>query len=225
MISARMNDRSSPIVFRQETGRLGIQNPLDTAPRVHQVSLAATKHLTESLVDAQASFDLQLHTRTARTASQEAHRARIKDETIALTRRCRDNASMKSRDKRNCSNGAWLTVIPTTSNGTVLGQDEWRDSVRLRYNEAPQGMQSHCDGCNSAMTVEHTMSCKKGGLVTVQQLSSCHHARLLQLSGCHHARSLRMTIICHIPLCKITTTTTTHRGLIVLIPTHPTARE
>jgi hypothetical protein len=75
---------------------------------------------------------------------------------------------MKRRDKRNCSNGAWLTVIPTTSNGTILGRDEWRDSVRLRYNEAPQGMQSHCDGCNSAMTVEHAMSCKKGGLVTAR---------------------------------------------------------
>jgi hypothetical protein len=150
-----------------KTGGLGIQNPLDTAPRVHQVSLAATKHLTESLVDAQTSFDLQTHTRTARAASQEAHRGQIEDETIALTRRGRNNVSLKRRDKRNCSNGAWLTVIPTTSNGTVLGRDEW-DSVRLRYNKAPQGMQSHCDGCNSVMTVEHAMTCKKGGLVTAR---------------------------------------------------------
>jgi hypothetical protein len=135
-----------------KTGGLGIQNPLDTAPRVHQVSVAATKHLTASLVDDKVSFDLQLHTTTARTASHEAHRARIEDEMIALTRRGRVNASVSRRDKRNCSNGAWLTVIPNKLNGTDLARDEWRDSVRLRYNEAPQGMQSHCDGCNGAMT-------------------------------------------------------------------------
>ena len=40
---------------------------------------------------------------------------------------------------------------------------------------------------------------------------------------CHHARSLRMTIICHLPRCN--NTTTTHRGLKSLIPTHPTMRK
>jgi hypothetical protein len=147
---------------------MGIQNPLDTAPRVHQVSIAATKHLTTSLVDNEVSFDLQLHTKTACTASHEAHRARIEDEMIALSHRGQENASVACRDQRNCSNGAWLTVIPTTLNYTNLEKNEWRDSARLRNNLAPMGMQSHCDGCGAGMSVEHAMSCKKGGLVNAQ---------------------------------------------------------
>ena len=147
---------------------MGIQNPLDTAPRVHQLSIAATKHLTTSLVDNEVSFDLQLHTKTACTASHEAHRARIEDEMIALSRRGQENASVGRRDKRNCSNGAWLTVIPTTLNDTNLEKNEWQDSARLRNNLAPMGMQSHCDGCGAGMSVEHAMSCKKGGLVNAR---------------------------------------------------------
>ena len=44
-----------------KTGGLGIQNPLDTAPRVHSVLVAATKHLTASMVDDEVSFDVILH--------------------------------------------------------------------------------------------------------------------------------------------------------------------
>jgi hypothetical protein len=151
-----------------KTGGLGIQNPMDTAPRVHVVSLAATEHLTASLVDDTVLFDLGQHTKTAREASQAAHKGRIDNEMLALERWGRDNASMRRRDGRNCSNGAWLTVVPNKLNGTDLARDEWRDSARLRYNEAPQGMQSHCDGCNSGMSVEHALSCKTGGLVNAR---------------------------------------------------------
>jgi hypothetical protein len=89
-----------------KTGGLGIQNPLDMAPRVHSVSVAATKHLTASIVDDEVSFDLLLHTKTARTASQDAHCGRIEDEMLSLDRRGRENAWTRRRDKRNCSNGA-----------------------------------------------------------------------------------------------------------------------
>ena len=155
------SDQRQLLSHSVKTGGMGIQNPLDTAPRVHQVSLAATKHLTTSLVDDEVSFDLQLHTKTARTASHEAHRARIEDEMIALSRRGQENASVGRRDKRNCSNGAWLTVIPTTLNDTNLEKNEWQDSARLRNNLAPMGMQSHCDGCGAGMSVDSMLCLAK----------------------------------------------------------------
>jgi hypothetical protein len=42
-------------------GGLAIRNPVDTAPSVHRASLAATHHLTASLVDDQLRFDLGTH--------------------------------------------------------------------------------------------------------------------------------------------------------------------
>ena len=158
-------DLRQTLTHSVKTGGLGIQNPLDTAHRVHSISVAATGYLTSSLVNIDATFDIDEHNKTARLASQGAHKSRVDEELLSLTRRGEGNASMRRRDKRNTTNGAWLTVVPTEKNGTVLTGTEWRDSVGLRYNLSPQGMQCQCDGCNSAMTVEHALSCKKGGLV------------------------------------------------------------
>ncbi len=42
-------------------GGLAICNPVDTAPHVHKASLAATRHLTVSLVDPAIRFDPGAH--------------------------------------------------------------------------------------------------------------------------------------------------------------------
>ena len=34
---------------------------------------------------------------------------------------------------RAAKTGAWLTVLPSTVNGTELGAQEWRDNLFLRY--------------------------------------------------------------------------------------------
>ena len=159
------SDLRQTLTHSVKTGGLGILNPMDTAQRVHNISAAATGCLTASLIRNDGTFDIAEHNRTARTTTLEARKGRIEDELLSLTRRGEGNATKQRRDKRNTKNGAWLTVVPTEKNGTVLLANEWRDSVRLRYNFSPQGMQSHCDGCNSAMTVEHAMACKRGGLV------------------------------------------------------------
>ena len=159
------SDLQQTLTHSVKTGGMGILNPMDTAQRVHSISAAATGCLTASLIRNDGTFAIDEHNRTARKATQAARKSRIDDEMLSLTRRGEGNATKQRRDKRNTKNGAWLTVVPTEKNGTVLLPTEWRDSVKLRYNFSPQGMQTHCDGCNSAMTVEHALSCKKGGLV------------------------------------------------------------
>ena len=66
------------------------------------------------------------------------------------------------------NNGAWLTVLPYTVNGTELGAQEWRYALLLRYGLDPPDLPSHCDGCNAKFTISHVLECKKGGLVTAR---------------------------------------------------------
>ena len=72
---------------------------------------------------------------------------------------------MKKRLARIGESGAWLTQTPDKLNGTLLSMEEWRDNVRLQYGMRPVGLCERCDGCGAGFTVEHGLSCKKGGLV------------------------------------------------------------
>ena len=41
------------------------------------------------------------------------------------------------RMRQAAKTGAWLTVLPSTVNGTELGAQEWRDALFLQYGLEP----------------------------------------------------------------------------------------
>jgi hypothetical protein len=56
---------------------------------------------------------------------------------------------------RGKETGQWISVQPSTVNGTELSAQEYRDAF----------LQSYCDGCGQKFIVRHAHACKKGGLV------------------------------------------------------------
>ena len=68
----------------------------------------------------------------------------------------------QSRDKGASS---WLTAVPLVDQGLVLNKQEFRDSLRLRYNMPLSDLPSKCV-CGEKYTVCHALSCKKRGFVT-----------------------------------------------------------
>ena len=71
----------------------------------------------------------------------------------------------KNRLHRAIKNRAWLSAVPHRLNGTELSQEEFRDNLRLRYGLMPQDIPATCDGCGKKFSIEHALSCPKGGLV------------------------------------------------------------
>ena len=67
----------------------------------------------------------------------------------------------QSRDKGASS---WLTAVPLVDQGLVLNKQEFRESLRLRYNMPLSDLQRKCV-CGEKYTVCHALSCKKGGFV------------------------------------------------------------
>ena len=65
------------------------------------------------------------------------------------------------RDKGASS---WLTTVSLVDQGLVLNKQEFRDSLRLRYNVPLSDLPSKCV-CGEKYTVSHALSCKKGGFV------------------------------------------------------------
>jgi hypothetical protein len=67
--------------------------------------------------------------------------------------------------KRSASTGAWLTTLPNLLNGSDLSAEEFRDGDRLRLGLKPTSLPPRCNGCGEHFTIEHPMSCRKGGLI------------------------------------------------------------
>jgi hypothetical protein len=61
--------------------------------------------------------------------------------------------------------GQWLSVMPSTLNGTELSAQEFRDALLLRHARTPGDLPSHCDGCGAKFDV---CQCKVGGLVILR---------------------------------------------------------
>jgi hypothetical protein len=68
--------------------------------------------------------------------------------------------------------GIWLTLAPSTVNGTELSTQEFRDHLFLRYDKRPPDLPSHCDGCLVKFDICHALQCKTGGLVIM------HHNKI-----------------------------------------------
>ena len=58
----------------------------------------------------------------------------------------------------------WLNAIPYEEHGFSLNKQEFRDSIRLRYNMRLKNLAQKC-ACEQCFSVNHALNCKKGGFV------------------------------------------------------------
>ena len=70
----------------------------------------------------------------------------------------------QSRDKGASS---WLNAMPLADKSLALNKQEFRDSLRLRYDLPLVDLPSHCI-CGDKFTVSHALSCKKGGVCSAE---------------------------------------------------------
>jgi hypothetical protein len=67
---------------------------------------------------------------------------------------------------RGKDTGAWLSVLPSTLNGTALLAQEFQaDALSMRHAETPHNFLDKCNGCDAHFSLQHALGCKKGGLV------------------------------------------------------------
>ena len=157
---------------------LGLTNPVLAADSNYESSAAHTLGLSQSLRH-NIPLDVKRYLATTREIkAKERERNQKWSE-------CRLNLLLggldpgeKRRTRRAQTTGAWLTAMPSQSNGTDLSAEEFRDSIRIRYGLTPVGLPTKCDGCSQKFTVSHAMACKKGGLIVLRHnevMAEWHH--------------------------------------------------
>eukprot|EP00804_Cyclotella_cryptica_P008690 CCRYP_018533-RD/>CCRYP_018533-RD protein AED:0.12 eAED:0.12 QI:0/-1/0/1/-1/1/1/0/466 len=149
-------------------GGLAIRDPAGAASRLHRASTEATGVLVTSLLE-HTTLDIEAHAGCVRQAGAAARRERVEDgKKVVEALSLRQGPKVKKRLDRMKETGAWLAVIPDRFSGTALSLQEWHDNLSLRYGKTPRGLPRKCDGCGAGFTVEHGLSCKKGGLVSIR---------------------------------------------------------
>ena len=61
----------------------------------------------------------------------------------------------------------WLTVLPLSDHDFDLNKQQFWDALRLRYGWPIPNLQSKCV-CGSKFDLQHCMSCKKDGFITLR---------------------------------------------------------
>ena len=149
-------------------GGLGIQNPVLTADREYKASKLITQQLTEMIFNQDqdlSKLDRPLITKTKAELKLEkekcysAEKNRLENLiTSDPKRRAFSIASQKG-------SSSWLSALPLRSLGYCLNKKDFRDSLMLRYNWPIPDVANHCS-CGAKNSVNHALSCKKGGYVT-----------------------------------------------------------
>ena len=62
---------------------------------------------------------------------------------------------------------SWLTTLPIDEHGFALHKGAFRDAICLRYGWRPPRLATECV-CGNVITVDHALSCPRGGLPTLR---------------------------------------------------------
>ena len=157
----------SPPVKR---GGLGVRNTIEGAELAFSTSREATDCLVSSIL-LQDGFDQTLHKTKmieARKNHEEKQNAVDKDkldEMLAVLPADQKRAIRRIIDNK-CS--LWLTSLPLLKDNFDLSATEFRDALCVRYRKPLKRSFSRCDGCQQDFDLQHALSCKKGGLVTLR---------------------------------------------------------
>ena len=103
--------------------------------------------------------------------SKSSIKKKRKDKHLNILTSLREQMSSKNKRLNDIvqeqSSSSWLTVLPIKQLEFSLSKAEFWDAIYLRYGLPLKRLPSHC-GCSKVYTIQHALSCKKGGIVTLR---------------------------------------------------------
>ena len=151
-------------------GGLGIMDPTKSCSHNYHTSSSITEDIVKAILE-DYPFSLRDYSRSAseaKAASKESLlQANISALETALSSPTANTPSKRIIDRAK-STGIWLSIVPMTSTKSTLSSLEFCDALHLRYGMTPSNLPTHCDGCHAPFSVQHALTCKKGGLVTLR---------------------------------------------------------
>ena len=149
-------------------GGLELCNPVCLASHEYDASLKITEPLCKLLLSHDRQYpevkaDQLLQKSTVRSFKQQCYSRNSSDLHQQLS------SSLQLAVNLATEKGAssWLTTLPLEEYGFALHKSAFQDALALRYGWLPLRTPAHC-ACGSSFSVDHALSCPKGGLPSIR---------------------------------------------------------
>ena len=150
-------------------GGMGIENPVERSNEEFMTSSAVTENLTKIIYNQERDFQNYDKEKVKETITEMKSRKemRLDDELAQIIEIADDNMKRHLNLALEKGSGAWLSALPVQAWGYTLNKQEFRDSLCLRYGWSIPNTPSFCE-CGQKNSINHTLSCKKGGYVVMR---------------------------------------------------------
>ena len=166
-------------------GGLGIVNLSLISDLEYEYSREATMELTEAIFQQAPSY-IEDHDKLVKVKDKisSARRDFFKGKRSEIMLELNQNQKLQLDLASEKGASSWLSSLPLKSFGFVLNKQEFTDAIALRYNFTIKDSARKCV-CGEANTINHALSCKRGGYVSLRHNSLRDMiAELLRTAGC-----------------------------------------
>ena len=171
-------------------GGMGIVNPTNSSKH-YAASTKITENLSAMIFNQDEDFT-NYNLDEVKSCIAEVKRERDAEWMKELEEICHhaevDNKLQRTLELgQQKGSGAWLNALPIQALGYTLNKQEFRDSVCLRYGWNIPNTPSFCQ-CGKENSIDHTLSCKKGGYVGMRHNRVRDLEASLMKEVCHNVQ-------------------------------------
>ncbi|KAG0728334.1 hypothetical protein GWK47_032694 [Chionoecetes opilio] len=147
---------------------MGITSPEKLAEEENRNSINLTSSLTEKIIaqDSNGETDQNAILKLKKTISRDRQSAQV-ESLERLKSAMLDDTVRKIHTAQETGASNWLTCLPIRAKGFSLNKQEFVNAVALRYGWPVEGIPKTCV-CGVPNNVDHTMTCKRGGIVCIR---------------------------------------------------------
>ena len=147
---------------------MGIINPTEIANEEYVNLRKLTKKLTSLIIQQEHSYTVSEEEIKKIKSKIQKKRMEKQQRTLSSLRDKMSYMEIRLNDiAQEQGSSSWLTVLPIKRLGFNLSKSDFWDALRLRYGLPLKRLPSNC-GCSKPYNVQHAISCKKGGFVTLR---------------------------------------------------------
>ena len=154
--------------FPTKLGGLGIDIVHEISDYEYEASRKVTQRLIKKVIDQDMNVEENnLEVKMTKTEINKERQERRQNNLSVLKESMSDKQRRVNEILQEHGSSNWLNVLPIEELNYSLSKNEFWDAVRLRYEWPIPNMPNLCS-CSEKFNVQHAMSCKKGGFITMR---------------------------------------------------------